>query len=93
MMGPVVALVLMETLLNLVWLIADPLTLVTFDADTVLPYHQCDGPFATAFIAASVAFNLLCGVCTAWLAFRLRNVGDSGDHSTNETKAHRGRTV
>ena len=82
MLAPVLALLLMETLLNLVWLIADPLTLVTFDADTVLPYHQCSGPHAVPFIATSVAFNLLVAAYTTYLALRLRNVSDP----TNDTK-------
>ena len=77
-----VALVAMETLLNLVWLIADPLTLSTFDSTSVLPYHQCDGPVATAFIATSVAFNVLVACCTAALAFHLRDVQDA----THEAK-------
>ena len=82
MMGPVVALAAAETLLNLVWLIADPLTLHTFDAGTVLPYHQCGGPYATAFISCSLVFNLLVLSVTAWLAFRVRDVTDG----TAETK-------
>ena len=82
MLAPVVVLLVMETILNLVWLIADPLTLRTFNAGTVLPYQQCDGPYATAFIASSLGFNLLVLCVTVWLAFRVRNVVDG----TNETK-------
>ena len=81
MLFPVFALLLCETVLNLCWLIADPLHLVTYDATSVLPYHACGGPHAVAFVSASVAFNGLIALWGVYIAVRIRNVPEAFNES------------
>ena len=77
MMGLVFVLVSSETILNLVWLISDPLTLVTFQDSSVLTYRACGGPHATAFVSASVAYNGLIALWGVWLALQIRHVPEA----------------
>ena len=81
MLFPVFVLLLMETVLNLCWLIADPLVLVTYDASSVLPYHACGGPHAVAFVSASVAFNGAIALWGVYLAVRIRAVPEAFNES------------
>ena len=81
MIGLVFVLVSCETILNLVWLISDPLTLTTFPDSTVLTYRACGGPHAVAFVSASVAFNGLIALWGVWLALQIRHVPEAFSES------------
>ena len=81
MMGLVFVLVSCETILNLVWLISDPLTLATFQDTSVLTYRACGGLHSTAFVSASVAFNGLIALWGVWLALQIRHVPEAFSES------------
>ena len=81
MLFPVLVLVSLETVLNLCWLIADPLFLVQYDSSSVVPYHSCGGPHAVAFVSASVAFNGLIALWGVHIAIRIRNVPEAFNES------------
>ena len=66
-----------ETILNVVWLIADPLTLMTFSDTNVLTFQACGGPHSTAFVGVSVAFNGLIALWGVYLALQIRHVPEA----------------
>ena len=81
MMGLVLILVSCETILNLVWLISDPLVLGTYRDTSVLTYRACGGDHAVAFISASVAFNGAIALWGVWLALQIRHVPEAFSES------------
>ena len=80
---PVVILLVCETIINIVWLVASPLDYHEFadPSSDVLTYHACGGQHATAFVSASVAFNGLIALWGVWLALQIRHVPEAFSES------------
>ena len=79
MVVPVVALLVCETIINLVWLVVSPLGYNTYadSSSSVLTYQACGGSHATAFVSASVAFNGLIALWGVYLALQIRHVPEA----------------
>ena len=81
MLLPVFVLVCLESCLNLAWLISSPLSLQSESVSAVLSYHACTGSHATAFIAASTAFNSAVCMAGVALAVKIRQVPEAFNES------------